>query len=40
VTIPAWLFSAALWGALLIVAAAAVYLLVVLAAEWRDGRLW
>lgn len=39
-SIPAWLFSAALWGALAVVALAAVFLVVVLAREWCDGKLW
>ena len=38
--VPAWMFSLALWSSLFVVAAAAVYLLVVLVREWRDGRLW
>ena len=39
-TLPGWLFEALLWGALLVVAATAVFLLAVLVREWRDGTLW
>jgi hypothetical protein len=39
-TIPAWLFSTALWAALVVVGAAAVFLLVMLVREWKDGSLW
>ena len=38
--LPAWLFSLALWAALGVVAAGAVYLLVVLVVEWRREELW
>lgn len=39
-TIPSGLFSIMLWGALAIVAAAAIYLLAVMVREWRSGSLW
>jgi len=39
-TIPGSLFSVLLWGALIVVALAALYLLVVLIGEWRRGELW
>lgn len=38
--VPASVFSFALWAALSVVAVAAIYLLVVLVREWRDGTLW
>ena len=38
--VPAEVFSALLWGALGVVALAAVYLLVVLVREWLAGELW
>ena len=34
------IFSAALWLAVAIVACGAVFLLVMLVREWRQGRLW
>lgn len=39
-TVPAWLFTAMLWGALAVVALAALFLFIVLLREWRDGSLW
>ena len=39
-TVPAWLFGGMLWAALVVVASAAVYLLVVLVREMKDGTLW
>lgn len=38
--VPEALFTVALWGSLGGVSLGAVYLLVVLVREWRDGDLW
>ena len=38
--IPAFLFDGMLWIALVGVALGAVYLLVVLVHEWKNGKLW
>lgn len=38
--IPRVVFEIGLWAAAGVVAAAALYLLVVLVREWRDGQLW
>ena len=38
--VPQLLFEVALWSALAVVGAGAVYLLVVLVREWRRGELW
>jgi hypothetical protein len=40
ITVPAWLLSAVLWLALGALVVAAGWLAVVLAREWRAGRLW
>jgi hypothetical protein len=39
-TIPQEIFSALLWGAVLCVAGASVYLLIVLVRDWRTRNLW
>lgn len=39
-TIPQTLFSVALWAAVVVIALAATYLLVVLVREWIRGELW
>lgn len=38
--IPEYAFSAGLWIAVALVAAGAVYLVVVLVREWRNDSLW
>jgi hypothetical protein len=38
--IPQSVFTAALWLALVVVALAAIYLLVMLVREWLKGELW
>ncbi len=38
--LPRWLFELGLWAALIVVAVGVVYLLALLAREWRDGQLW
>jgi hypothetical protein len=40
VQIPQWLFSTMIWAAVGAVGAGALYLVLVLVREWRQGNLW